>query len=54
MPTPLPDPTQVLLEPPDAGEVADLSRAIRSAGHGLIRFKQGFRSASCSRPSCPP
>ena len=34
MPTPLPDPTQVLLEPPDAGEVADLSRAIRSAVAG--------------------
>jgi len=34
MPTPLPDPTQALLEPPDADEVAGLSRAIRSAVAG--------------------
>ena len=34
MPTPLPDPTQFLLEPPDATEVAGLSRAICSAVAG--------------------
>ena len=34
MPTPLPEPTQVLLVPPDATEVAGLSRAIRSAVAG--------------------
>jgi hypothetical protein len=34
MPTPLPDPSQVLLEPPGAPEVAGLSRAIRTAVAG--------------------